>query len=97
MVRLPQKDRIKIEEFVFGEAGKYNASSDIEKLEKLSGYSHYYKIRFGNYRVGVKLIDEELVFERVLHRKKSISISLKSSVQSYHLRNLPNPCNPLNL
>jgi len=67
---LPKKDREKIENFVFEEINQYNSSAEINKLEKLSGYQYYYKIRFGNYRVGVKLEDELLTFERVLHRKE---------------------------
>ncbi|SOD18800.1 type II toxin-antitoxin system RelE family toxin [Pedobacter xixiisoli] len=67
---LPKKDRDKIENFVFDEINQYNSSSEINKLEKLSGYQHYYKIRFGNFRIGIKLENESLTFERVLHRKE---------------------------
>ena len=67
---IPKKDRDKIESFVFEEITTYNTSSECHKLEKLSGYQHYYKIRFGNHRVGIKLDNEELTFERVLHRKE---------------------------
>lgn len=67
---LPKKDREKVENFVFEEISQYNSSSQINKLEKLSGYQHYYKIRFGNYRLGIKLEEENLTFERVLHRKE---------------------------
>lgn len=67
---LPKKDREKIENFVFEEVNQYTSSAEINKLEKLSGYHYYYKIRFGNYRLGVKLEEETLTFERVLHRKE---------------------------
>ena len=67
---LPKKDREKVENFVFEEISQYNSSSQINKLEKRSGYQHYYKIRFGNYRLGIKLEEENLTFERVLHRKE---------------------------
>ncbi|MGE6220762.1 type II toxin-antitoxin system RelE family toxin [Nubsella zeaxanthinifaciens] len=67
---LPKKDRERIENFVFEEISRHQNSAEINKLEKLSGYQHYYKIRFGNYRLGVKLEDEILTFERVLHRKE---------------------------
>ncbi|MNJ97699.1 hypothetical protein D3C87_154520 [compost metagenome] len=67
---LPKKDRDKIENFVFDEINQYNSSSEINKLEKLSDYQHYYKIRFGNFRIGIKLENESLTFERVLHRKE---------------------------
>ncbi|WP_293298820.1 type II toxin-antitoxin system RelE/ParE family toxin [Pedobacter sp. UBA4863] len=67
---LPKKDREKIENFVFEDINQYTSSIELNKLEKLSGYQHYYKIRFGNYRVGIKLEEETLIFERVLHRKE---------------------------
>lgn len=70
LASLPKKDREKIEDFVFEEINQYNSSAEINKLEKLSGYQHYYKIRFGDYRVGIKLDNEVLTFERVLHRKE---------------------------
>lgn len=70
LASIPKKDRDKIESFVFEEIISYKSSSECNKLEKLSGYSYYYKIRFGNYRVGIKLDNEKLIFERVLHRKE---------------------------
>ena len=70
LVSITEKDRNKIEHFAFDEILTFKNSSDILKLEKLSGFTQYYKIRFGNYRIGLKLIDEQLIFERVLHRKE---------------------------
>ena len=70
LANIPLKDRNKIEYFAFDEILTFNNSSDLIKLEKLSGYTQYYKIRFGNYRIGLTLVDEQLIFERVLHRKE---------------------------
>lgn len=39
-------------------------------FEKLKGYQTYYRIRFGNYRVGVGYEEDVLTFQRVLHRKE---------------------------
>jgi mRNA interferase RelE/StbE len=36
----------------------------------MKGYPSYYKIRFGSYRVGIKLENEIVIFERALHRKE---------------------------
>ena len=36
---------------------------------KLKGYKDYYKIRFGNYRAGIRLVNNKFIFERILHRK----------------------------
>jgi mRNA interferase RelE/StbE len=70
LARLPEKPRLKIEAFVFGEAIKDNPFTT-GKLEKLSGYDDYYKVRFGVYRVGLRLdaAAEIIEFRRVRHRR----------------------------
>lgn len=67
---VPAPYRKKIEAFVFIEVSKLNSYHKIAGLQKLQGYEEYYKIRFGDYRVGVKIEEDELIFERVLHRKE---------------------------
>ncbi len=47
--------------FSIGESGK---------IEKMSGYSGFYKMRFGVYRVGMKLEKNILVLKTVMHRQK---------------------------
>ena len=42
---------------------------DIGNLKKLKGESDYYRIRFGNYRIGVKIQGDLVTFIRALHRK----------------------------
>ena len=42
---------------------------DIRNLKKLKGDSSYYRIRFGNYRLGVRIQGDLVVFIRALHRK----------------------------
>lgn len=43
--------------------------SSIKNLRKLSGYETYYRIRIGDYRVGLEIIQDEVILTRVLHRK----------------------------
>ncbi|AEN73361.1 plasmid stabilization system [Rhodothermus marinus SG0.5JP17-172] len=38
-------------------------------LQKLSGTPNYYRIRVGDYRIGLALEDDMVVFVRCLHRK----------------------------
>lgn len=40
------------------------------KIELMKGYPGYYKIRFGDYRVGLHIENDTVIFERVLHRKE---------------------------
>ena len=44
-------------------------TSRITNLKKLKGESGYYRIRFGNYRIGIKIEDDLVIFIRALHRK----------------------------
>ena len=43
--------------------------SMITNLKKLRGESDYYRIRLGDYRIGIKIEDDLVVFIRALHRK----------------------------
>ena len=43
--------------------------SSIKNLKKLKGYDTFYRIRLGNYRVGIELEEDTLIFTRFLHRK----------------------------
>jgi mRNA interferase RelE/StbE len=45
--------------------------SQIKGLKKLSGYDAYYRIRVGDYRIGVK-IENTLVFFVVFDHRKDI-------------------------
>ncbi len=70
LARLPVGVRRQIEAVAFGEAIKDDPYLG-RKTEKMVGYREYHKVRFGSYRVGIK-IDRELrviEFRRALHRK----------------------------
>jgi mRNA interferase RelE/StbE len=43
--------------------------SEISNLKKLKGESDYYRIRFGNFRIGVKVENDLVIFIRALHRR----------------------------
>lgn len=43
---------------------------DINNLKKLKADGDYYRIRVGNYRLGLVLDETGIVFVRVLHRKE---------------------------
>ena len=41
----------------------------INNLKKLSGHKHYYRIRIGNYRIGIKIEANTVFFVEIDHRK----------------------------
>lgn len=69
LARIPSADRKAIEKFVFEEVPNLNSVGESGKVERLKGYKSCFKVRFGSYRVGLKLEDDTVSFERVLHRR----------------------------
>ena len=43
--------------------------NDIRDLRKLQGYDTYYRIRLGDYRIGIEVVADQVVLVRILHRK----------------------------
>ena len=60
--KIPSAYRNKIEEFVFEKLNGNDFFDSFGKIEKMTGYKNYYKIRFGSYRVGLKLENDKIIF-----------------------------------
>jgi mRNA interferase RelE/StbE len=44
--------------------------SDLRNVKKLKGYKYAFRIKMGDYRIGLlKSIDDTIVLSRILHRK----------------------------
>ena len=69
LAKLPSAYRSKIEYYIFEELPQGNKTDILSKVDKLKGYRNYYKARFGDYRIGMKIENDEIVLERALHRK----------------------------
>ncbi len=54
---------------VIEEVKKAARPSDIPHLRKLEGGETYYRIRVGEYRLGIEIIEGEVIFVRCLHRR----------------------------
>ena len=69
--RLPQSVRQRVKRIVFGEQVLRDPLLG-GKTVKLQGYEDYYRIRVGDYRIGLRLdYDHRLVeFRRILHRSR---------------------------
>jgi len=42
---------------------------NIKNLKKLKGYDTFYRIKLGDYRIGLDIIENKVIFTRFLHRK----------------------------
>ena len=70
LAQLPSKPRQLIEEFAFQEITRLSSLAQSGNVEQLKGYPGFYKIRFGDYRVGLRVDGDAIIFERALHRKE---------------------------
>jgi mRNA interferase RelE/StbE len=43
---------------------------DIQNLKKLKGYQIFYRIKIGDYRIGIAIINDEMIFTPFLHRRE---------------------------
>jgi len=70
LANLPPVYRERIEKLVFEKIPKLDNISDARDIKKMRGYSDYYRIRVGDYRIGCKLeVENRIIFYRVKSRK----------------------------
>jgi mRNA interferase RelE/StbE len=43
--------------------------NEVKNIKKMQGYQTFYRLKIGDYRVGIEIINDELIFVRFLHRK----------------------------
>jgi mRNA interferase RelE/StbE len=66
---IPSVQRIKIEQLVFKSLPEADSIHEIGSIEQMKGYPFCFKVRFGNYRIGLRMEDDVIVLEKALHRK----------------------------
>ncbi len=67
---VPLNRRKQIEKFVFEDLLVLTSIESAGNIEKMKGYRTHYKVRFGNYRIGIFKRDDTLELQRVLNRKE---------------------------
>ncbi|MDR0799058.1 MAG: type II toxin-antitoxin system RelE/ParE family toxin [Dysgonamonadaceae bacterium] len=65
---LPSEAKIQLKKIIFSckEAGTIR---ELPSLKKLTSYSSAYRIRMGNYRIGIFIENNIIEFARIAHRK----------------------------
>ncbi|MGI8580614.1 MAG: type II toxin-antitoxin system RelE family toxin [Chitinophagaceae bacterium] len=66
----PVKRRQQIEKYVFEELLLLSSIESSGNIEKMTGYKNLYKVRFGDYRVGLLKSNNTIELQRVLNRKE---------------------------
>ena len=69
LANIPSATRSKMETFAFEELPKAKSIFEIGAAEQMKGYPSYYKVRFGSYRIGLKMENDRVILEKALHRK----------------------------
>ena len=59
----------RIQDIVFEQIPQARKIQEIDGLKKIKGFSGYYRLRLSDYRIGIRVEREKVVFCRVLHRK----------------------------
>ena len=60
----------KIRKITFDTIPLLDSWIEIPHLKKMEGFINYYRIKQGDYRIGIKVEGNLVVFQRVLHRKE---------------------------
>lgn len=47
-----------------------NNTANIKNIKKLKNSKSFYRIRLGDYRVGIEVMDDTIILVRFLHRKE---------------------------
>ncbi len=58
----------KIKEII-EEVRKADTLMDISHLKKIKAYDTFYRIHLKDYRIGIEVIEDEVIFTRILHRR----------------------------
>ena len=69
---VPSEIRVKIESFVFNDLVDVSSISSLGKVEKMQGYDGFYKVRFGNYRLGLVIENERITVKTVMHKTRNL-------------------------
>ena len=67
--RIKDKNSRRRIQHIIAEVKSANNLDDVHNLIKMQGYDTFYRIRFGDYRIGIELLDAKVIFVRALHRK----------------------------
>ena len=61
---IPKKVAIFIEKIQ-----EISSFQELTNTKKIKGFSNFYRIRLGDYRIGVEIEEGKCIFLRILHRK----------------------------
>ena len=69
LANLPDGVRERVEKFTFDELPRLESLNAAVNVKRLHGYKNCFRVRFGDYRVGIEIENEVAVLRVVLHRR----------------------------
>ncbi|MBU2444051.1 MAG: type II toxin-antitoxin system RelE/ParE family toxin [Bacteroidetes bacterium] len=67
--KLNESMKTKIVQLVFAEVPSMLGTSELKSLKKIRDEKNYFRLRVGDYRIGLKIENDIIIFYRVMHRK----------------------------
>ena len=69
--RLPKDIKREVRDICVNIFPKLENLKDFKKhpFRKIKGFNFYYRMKIGNFRIGLKKLSHQIIFMRVLHRK----------------------------
>ena len=67
--KIGQKNIFPKIELLIEECENSNSIQEISGIKKLVGFADFYRVRIGDYRVGLEISDDTITFITIAHRK----------------------------
>jgi mRNA interferase RelE/StbE len=68
--KVKDKRLLKQVQKIIAQVESANSLSDLQNVKKLEGYTTYYRIRVGEYRIGIEVLEGQVIFACFLNRKE---------------------------
>jgi mRNA interferase RelE/StbE len=69
LAAVPDGVRERVEKFTLYDLPEMESLNGAVKVKKLQGYKNCYRVRFGDYRLGIEVENDVAVLRVVLHRR----------------------------
>lgn len=67
--KIKNKRLLKQVQKIIAQVESATSLTDLQNVKKLEGYTTYYRIRVGEYRIGIEVLEGQVIFVCFLNRK----------------------------
>jgi len=67
--KIKDKRLLKQVQKIIAQVESATSLTDLQNVKKLEGYTTYYRIRVGEYRIGIEVLEGQVIFVCFLNRK----------------------------